>query len=227
MAGAGSRDRTATSPIDRACHSWDMDVPSLQPLFLAQPPGTCNTLPGHAPQHCLGPWPRHGCRVLITRSQACPELSNHSLPQFPFLVLTCFTSRGYPQHQLRGGTSPSPPPPPHTLPWVLQCSSATKGPSAPRALGAIALARTCLAAQPWPCSSPRFNDGRTCPPGVPSQGALEKQPRPGMRPVGMDGSELGACACDHPPVCKHARAHRWMFSHTRAFPCSSCTHARL
>lgn len=41
----------------------------------------------------------------------------------------------------------------------------------------------------------------------------------------MDGSELGAHACDHPPVCEHAHANGWMFLHTCAFPCSSCTRA--
>lgn len=96
MAGAGSGDQTATTPTARAKGSWDMDVPSLQPLFLAQPPGTCNPQPGHTLQPCLGPWPWHSWRVLITPSQTFPEVLNHSLPQFPFLVLTCFTSRGYP-----------------------------------------------------------------------------------------------------------------------------------
>lgn len=80
MAGAGSGDQTATTPTARAKGSWDMDVPSLQPLFLAQPPGTCNPQPGHTLQPCLGPWPWHSWRVLITPSQTFPEVLNLSFP---------------------------------------------------------------------------------------------------------------------------------------------------
>lgn len=75
-----------------------------------------------------------------------PLLASVSLPSSDLLY-----KQGISPHQLRAGT------PPHheqhhpTVPWVLQLS---KGPSMPRALGAIALAGTCLAAQPWPCSSP-------------------------------------------------------------------------
>lgn len=70
---------------------------------------------------------------------------------------------------------------------------------------------------PGPAPAPGLMMDKPAPPGVPSQGALEKQPRPGVRPAGMDGSELGAHARDHPPVCEHAHAHGWMFLHTCAF----------
>lgn len=50
------------------------------------------------------------------------------------------------------------------------------------------------------------------------RGALEKQAGPGARPAGTDGTELGAHACDRPPVCEHACAHGWVFSHACALP---------
>lgn len=83
MARVVSVDRTARCPLAQACCCWDMDVPSLQPVFCA-------------PQHCPGPWLWHSCRLPIITSQACPEWSNHSLPQFPLLAWSCFTSRGVP-----------------------------------------------------------------------------------------------------------------------------------
>lgn len=207
MAGAGSRDRTATNPITRVFHSWDIDVPSLQP------PGTCNTQPGHTPQHCLGPWPWHGWRVAITRGQAFLEGSNHPLPQFPFLVLACLTSRGYSQHQL-GVAHP-------LTPTTTPCHRFCSHPRARHHRGhweRLLCPGHASLTSPGPAPIPGLMMDKPAPPGAPSQGALEKQPRPGTRPVGMDGSELGAHACDHPPVCERTPAHRWMFLHTRAFP---------
>lgn len=58
------------------------------------------------------------------------------------------------------------------------------------------------------------------------RGALEKQAEPGTRPAGMDGTKLGAHACDYPPVCEYTCAHGWMFLHADAFPCR-VTHTRM
>lgn len=140
----------------------------------------------------------------------------------------CFASSRDSNHQLRpGDTSPSPAP--CALAQVPLCAPTTKSPLVPRALRAIALARTHLAAQPWLHSSNWFNDGQTTPPGVPLQGALKKQAGPGVRPAGMDGTELGAHSCDTHPCastlvhthgCSCMRVHSSTSIHDHAHACT-------
>lgn len=141
---------------------------------------------------------RHGCplpadRVLCPTALPWPlamaqlQVAHHHKSSLPRMVqpppasvsppgLELLYKQGGLQHQLRAGDNMSPSPPPCALAWVPLRPSTIKGPLVPRALGAIALARTRLAARPWRCSSPRFNDGQT-PPGVPSQGGIQKTSR--------------------------------------------------
>lgn len=78
----------------------------------------------------------------------------------------------------------------------------------PRAPGAITVARTRLAARPWPRSSARFNDGQTPPSPTPSWGGLwktsrawngasGKDPAPSTSPGLRSGSTRG------PPCTQH------------------------
>lgn len=69
---------------------------------------------------------------------------------------------------------------------------------------------------PGPAPAPGLIMDKSPTPGVPLQGALKKQAGPGTRPAGMDGTELGAHACDCPPVCKHTCAHTWVLLHAKS-----------
>lgn len=115
---------------------------------------------------------------------------------------------------------------------------AAKGPSAPRALGVIALAGTRLTAQPWPCSSPRFNDGQT-PPGSPIAGGHSKN-KPGLArgpwgwmalswvhmrvPTRQGASTVvrraGCCSRTCIPLQTHTHMHASASIHDHAYTCT-------
>lgn len=193
-----SRDRTATCPQAQACHSGDKPAagdrsPPCSPHCRGE---TLMHQLAMTTQHYLGLWPQDGCRVPITMSQACLEGPIHSLPQFSLLALTCFTSAvgSRAPSEVRRHVSPSLLPPLCTPAWFPLRPPATKGPSVPGALGAIALAGTRLAAQPWPRSSPWFNDGQTTipPHRVPSQGSARKTSRAWLEASGDGWHRAGS-----------------------------------
>lgn len=173
-------------------------------------------------QHCPGLWPWHKLQGTHHHKSSLPRRVQPPPASVSLLALTHFTGGGSPLGA--GDTHPL-----HHHPVPTHCNTPPprKGPLALGALGAIALARMRLAAQPWPRSSPWFNDGQTTPQEFHRRGALEKQAGPGTGPVRMGGSELGAHACDHTTVCEHACAHTWMCLHARAYPAVSHAHMYL
>lgn len=123
---------------------------------------------------------------------------------------------------------------------------ASKGLLVPRALGVIALAGTRLAAQPWPCSSPRFNDGQT-PPGSPIAGGHSKN-KPGLArgpwgwtalswahtrvPTHQGANTVvrrgGCCSCMCIPLQAHTHMHASASIHDHAHTCTrTIVQARL
>lgn len=161
MAGAGSREQ---GPHSHKSHYKSLPQLGHRCPLLAAPRNL---------QYTAWPYPPTLPGPL---AMAWLEGGNHQGSSLPGRVQPPFASVPLPSSGLLnkqgvfpapagGGTSPHPHH--HPLPWVLQPS---KGLSPPRALGAIALAGTCLADQPWPCSNPWFNDGQTCPPRSPITG---------------------------------------------------------
>lgn len=88
--------------------------------------------------------------------------------------------------------SSSPPPPPHATALVLLHSPTASRLPMLWALGAIALARMCFTARPWPCSRPWFNDGQIHP-WSPTAGGHLKNKR------ALAGSQRGwmVLSCEH------------------------------